>query len=204
VRACVRVCVCAVHFATLAVFETQRNLEECHLGEMLRRVALVRTDISDGRIASIISLTRFGELGTILAVTNNRCTLIRNTVSLVILMMEAIRCTETSFLTRGTWCHIPEYVIVHSHRRARSISSIKLVAIGEAKELSALLRSPSYVPVASHVHLVRRGPRISCSARVTRPGLPGHGISDVTAAPVHRSVLQLVTFVSHLAEQART
>jgi hypothetical protein len=31
---------------------------------MLRRVALVRTDVSEGRIASIIRVTRIGELGT--------------------------------------------------------------------------------------------------------------------------------------------
>jgi hypothetical protein len=35
---------------------------------MLRRVARVRTDVSEGRIASIIRLTRIGELGTTLAV----------------------------------------------------------------------------------------------------------------------------------------
>jgi hypothetical protein len=32
--------------------------------EMLRRVALVRIDVSEERIASIIRLTRVGELGT--------------------------------------------------------------------------------------------------------------------------------------------
>jgi hypothetical protein len=38
---------------------------------MLRRVALVGTDISDERIASIIRVTKIGELGTTLAVTSN-------------------------------------------------------------------------------------------------------------------------------------
>jgi hypothetical protein len=42
--------------------------------EMLRRVALVRTDISAERSASIIRVTRIGELGT-LAVTSSRRTL---------------------------------------------------------------------------------------------------------------------------------
>jgi hypothetical protein len=41
---------------------------------MLRRVALVRTDVSEGRSASFIRVTRIGELGT-LAVTSNRRTL---------------------------------------------------------------------------------------------------------------------------------
>jgi hypothetical protein len=38
---------------------------------MLRLVALVRTDVSEERIASIIRVTRIGELGTTLAVTSN-------------------------------------------------------------------------------------------------------------------------------------
>jgi hypothetical protein len=37
---------------------------------MLRRVALVRTDVSEERKASIIRVKRIGELGTTLAVTS--------------------------------------------------------------------------------------------------------------------------------------
>jgi hypothetical protein len=39
---------------------------------MLRRVALVRTDVSEELSASFIRVTRIGELGTTLAVTSNR------------------------------------------------------------------------------------------------------------------------------------
>jgi hypothetical protein len=39
---------------------------------MLRRVAFVRTDFSEDRSASIIRLTRIGELGRTLVVTSNR------------------------------------------------------------------------------------------------------------------------------------
>jgi hypothetical protein len=39
---------------------------------MLRRVALVRTDVSEELSASFIRATRIGELGTTLAITNNR------------------------------------------------------------------------------------------------------------------------------------
>jgi hypothetical protein len=46
---------------------------------MLGRVALVRTDVSEELGASIIRVTRIGELGTTLAVTSNRCKLQRNT-----------------------------------------------------------------------------------------------------------------------------
>jgi hypothetical protein len=41
---------------------------------MLRRVALVRTDVSEEHSASIIRVTRIGELGKALAVTSNRRT----------------------------------------------------------------------------------------------------------------------------------
>jgi hypothetical protein len=37
---------------------------------MLRRVALVRTDVSEERSVSFIRVTRIDELGTTLAVTN--------------------------------------------------------------------------------------------------------------------------------------
>jgi hypothetical protein len=47
---------------------------------MLRRVALVRTDVSEELNASFIRLTRIGELGTTLAVTTNRCTLRKNAI----------------------------------------------------------------------------------------------------------------------------
>jgi hypothetical protein len=46
---------------------------------MVRRVALVRTDVSEELSASIIRVTRIGELGKALAVTSNRRTLRRNT-----------------------------------------------------------------------------------------------------------------------------
>jgi hypothetical protein len=39
---------------------------------MLRRVALVRTDVSEELSASFIRATRIGELGTTLAVSSNR------------------------------------------------------------------------------------------------------------------------------------
>jgi hypothetical protein len=49
---------------------------------MLRRVAPVKTDVSEVRIASVISVTRIGEVGTTLAVTCNRSdTFLRNVSS---------------------------------------------------------------------------------------------------------------------------
>jgi hypothetical protein len=46
---------------------------------MLRRVALVRTDVSEEPSASFIKVTGIGELGTTLAITSNRRKLRRYT-----------------------------------------------------------------------------------------------------------------------------
>jgi hypothetical protein len=46
---------------------------------LLRRMALVRTDVSEEPGASFIRVTKVGELGTTQAATSNRRTLRRNT-----------------------------------------------------------------------------------------------------------------------------
>jgi hypothetical protein len=88
---------------------------------MLRCVALVRTDVSEELSASFIRVTRAGELGTMLAVTNRRLLVTASVVptspALVTLMKEALIYSETSVLTRATRHNIPEDTILHSHRR---------------------------------------------------------------------------------------
>jgi hypothetical protein len=61
---------------------------------LLRRVALVRTDVSEELGASFIGVTNIGELGTTQAATSNRRT-----------------------LRRATRRNNPEDTILHSHHR---------------------------------------------------------------------------------------
>jgi hypothetical protein len=55
------------------------DYEDCRLLGGYARMALVRNDVSEELSASIIRVTRIGELGTTLAVTSNQRTLRRNT-----------------------------------------------------------------------------------------------------------------------------
>jgi hypothetical protein len=63
---------------------------------MLRRVALVKTDVSEELSASFIRVTRIGELGTTQAVTSNRRTLRASVAS-----YSWCCSSETSVLTRA-------------------------------------------------------------------------------------------------------
>jgi hypothetical protein len=89
---------------------------------MLHLVAFVRTDDSEEHIAIIIWVTRIGELGTTLAVTSSVLRMlvtgkVPSSPILVTQMMEAIRSSETSILTRATQRNIPQDCILENHRR---------------------------------------------------------------------------------------
>jgi hypothetical protein len=103
--------------------------------EMLRRISLVRTDVSEECIASIIRVTGIGELGTTLAaVVFLRSVLpllvtasvVPTSPSLLSLMIEATVSYQKSIFTRTTRCNVQEDDILHSHRRENLKSYIAL------------------------------------------------------------------------------
>jgi hypothetical protein len=83
---------------------------------MWYREVLVRTDVPEERIASIIRVEEIRELET-LAVTRKFASDFPTSLIISTLMMEAIRYLETSALTRAIRHHILEDGVLRNDRR---------------------------------------------------------------------------------------
>jgi hypothetical protein len=103
---------------------------------MLRRVAVVRTDVSEELSVSIIRVTRIDELGTTLAVTSNRvflrsvrrllvtANIVPSSPILVTLMIEALSSSEMSVLISATRRNNAEDAILYEAPRYEVFSTL--------------------------------------------------------------------------------
>jgi hypothetical protein len=80
---------------------------------MLRRVVLVRTDVSVERSAAFIRVVFLRSVRRLLVTAS----VVPSSPIIVALMKDAISTSETSDLIRATRSNIPEDTILHSHRR---------------------------------------------------------------------------------------
>jgi hypothetical protein len=107
--------------------------------EKLHHVVLARTEVSEECNASIIRATRIGKLGTTLAVTSRqRANVVPSSPILVTLMMEALRASETSDLTRATQRSIPEDGNLYEISSFQNFVNSSDVCYGSANDMEIL------------------------------------------------------------------
>jgi hypothetical protein len=108
---------------------------------MLRRVALVRTDVSEEHSASFIRVTRIGELGTTLAVTNNRRTQRRNNILYI-----ELYCSTTISSQRA--------LLVTADVSSSPILDILMIEVLRSSETSPLKGHTAYYPKRRHASVL--------------------------------------------------
>jgi hypothetical protein len=98
---------------------------------MLRRVTLVRTDVSEELSASFIRMIRIGELGTTLAVTSNRRTLRRNT-NFKYIILGTLEFYVSHFLLSHCFMNNAKPRPTEMTTKGRSVSNLKCNLINTA------------------------------------------------------------------------
>jgi hypothetical protein len=73
---------------------------------------------------------------------------VRSSPILFPLMMQAILSSETSVLTRATWCHIPEDGILHGHRRenVKSYTALTNWTLYRRRNVFLVRYEPGFLP----------------------------------------------------------
>jgi hypothetical protein len=124
------------------------------------RIFLVTIDVSEERRASIVMVEAIREVGRTLAVTSNWVTanVVPSSLILSTLIIDAIRSSEPSVLTRATQRHITEDGILHSHRHENLRPYIALTGWAlQRRHVSPVRYERSfYIPGDCSVHSHRR------------------------------------------------
>jgi hypothetical protein len=127
---------------------------------VLRRVALVKTDVSEEHIACCEEMRRLLFAASV----------VPSSQILVTLMKEALRSSDTSVLTRATWHDIPEDTIHHSHRRENLKSYITRPRFVSAPEATCCMRAGSGTSYCVHF----TGGSLAAHWRLTGGSLAAH------------------------------